>query len=404
MFEPLEQRCLLAAGLIPLDLTVPINRTVEGFTVVGTAQVAADVVVLDPANPADISLTNAMASGTGTLNGTFLGANISGSFTVSGSTPTYEFDFDSPNILGVKVEASGTLNLLVDGTRQVTGTFTSTVEGELDSQTRRFTGMLRLQASADGFQRTIDVPIVVEDAISSFAVPNAALASLSDHVFHDTNENGVRDANEPGVGGVELVLLNGETDEVIESTVSDDAGFYSFINLPDGPYAIRVERVPDNFDLGKQDVGNNDAIDSDVNSRSGRSDNVALTGSQHIRTLDVALRQVTFEWQNPNTTEDVTGEGDVTALDALRIIEHLASNGGDVELAADRPIGSEFYDVTGDGFATALDALRVINAIADTQNSAPAPESVQLPAAMAIVGSRVVGEKTGDQDLKSSLF
>lgn len=367
--EALEPRAVLAAGLIPLDLTVPINRTENGFTVIGTADVSATVVVLDPSDPSQLSITRATTIGSGTLSGLFFGSLITGTFQVDGNVPTYKFTFEPPNLLGIEVTATGTLDLLVDGEFSIDGTFTSTVQGKIDSVTGQFNGTLRLDAEADGFEETLNIPVQLSDVIDGLSVPNAALASIADRVFVDINHNGLKDLVEGGVGGVEISLINGHTNQVLESTRSDDDGFYSFVNLPSDLYILKVDFVPDGFDLGKQRVGTNEAIDSDVDSRGGRTEPISLIGAAHLRTIDIALRQVTFEWQNPNFSADVTGDGVVSALDALRVINAIGTIGTPFNLSSNRPIDAEFLDVTGDGICSALDALQVINALAQIQLS-----------------------------------
>ncbi|WP_197231928.1 dockerin type I domain-containing protein [Novipirellula artificiosorum] len=69
-------------------------------------------------------------------------------------------------------------------------------------------------------------------------------------------------------------------------------------------------------------------------------------------------------WQNPTSIYDVNQRDGVSALDALLILNELASRGAG-PLGA-RPYQSQlpFFDTTGDGSVTALDALRVINQLA----------------------------------------
>jgi hypothetical protein len=94
----------------------------------------------------------------------------------------------------------------------------------------------------------------------------------------------------------------------------------------------------------------------------------------------VAVNQMTSEiveldlpapWQNPLEASDVDASGEVTAGDALRIINELArrafSDGN--SQAMNDPLTVEtwpnvYFDQNGDGNATALDALRVINRLA----------------------------------------
>ncbi len=362
-FESLESRAMLAAGILPLDLTVPIDQSAQGFDVVGNATIEANIVILDPSDPSQLSVTESNVGGTGTLEGTFFGSSIVGTYTVSDPAPTYQLTFNPPNLLQIEISTAGTLDLLVDGSIQVPGTFTATVTGNINVVSKVFAGNLRLTAKADGFEQTITVPIAVSDAIADFEIPNASLASIADQVFADSNDNGVKDNNEVGVGGVQISLLTTDdaSGQTLASVSTDDEGFYSFYNLPDGPYVVRVDSLPDLFDLGKKDAGDDDSVDGDVNSRSGASDPISVTGSDHLRNIDVALRQVALEWQSPNAIQDVNGDLQVTALDALVVINFMGRNGGAVDLPSNRPIGSAFFDVSGDGRASALDALRVIN-------------------------------------------
>lgn len=69
-------------------------------------------------------------------------------------------------------------------------------------------------------------------------------------------------------------------------------------------------------------------------------------------------------YQNPVERFDVTGDGYVTALDALRILNLINARPNDgtpfsvSELTTPPP---DYYDVSGDGFITTLDVLQVIN-------------------------------------------
>jgi hypothetical protein len=91
-------------------------------------------------------------------------------------------------------------------------------------------------------------------------------------------------------------------------------------------------------------------------------------------------------WQNIASPSDINNDGDVTAGDALIIINELqrrAYSDGETSILNDAsgvdPWPSLYYDQNNDGMATALDALRVINQIARSQNSAPSePEFVVI--------------------------
>ncbi|MEO8357934.1 MAG: SdrD B-like domain-containing protein [Chloroflexota bacterium] len=89
--------------------------------------------------------------------------------------------------------------------------------------------------------------------------PNGAW--IGNRVWLDENENGQQDAWEMGVGGVCVHLLNGSSREVMDETVTDSNGYYTF-GRPSGDAIIRFEKS-DSYEFTKQDVGDDDR-DSDV--------------------------------------------------------------------------------------------------------------------------------------------
>jgi hypothetical protein len=91
-----------------------------------------------------------------------------------------------------------------------------------------------------------------------------------------------------------------------------------------------------------------------------------------VQISDVRLA-ATNGWQNPIDRYDVSGNGSMTPLDALLVINQLAApNVFDIRTGRFVEITDEvgpppFYDVNGDGFGTPLDALLVINRLARPQ-------------------------------------
>ena len=95
-------------------------------------------------------------------------------------------------------------------------------------------------------------------------------------------------------------------------------------------------------------------------------------------TLNDTFVQVDFAsaWQNLAQPSDVNNDGNVTAGDALRIINELGrrafsdADTGELDDPANvSPWPNTYFDQNGDRFATALDALRVINELARQANS-----------------------------------
>ncbi len=82
-----------------------------------------------------------------------------------------------------------------------------------------------------------------------------APAGLSGFVYVDTNDNGVKDAGETGIGGVTVTLTGSDDVGAVSTTALTDAtGFYRFQNLRPGTYTI-TESQPDNYKDGKDALG-----------------------------------------------------------------------------------------------------------------------------------------------------
>ncbi|HMF19634.1 MAG TPA: SdrD B-like domain-containing protein, partial [Gemmataceae bacterium] len=81
-------------------------------------------------------------------------------------------------------------------------------------------------------------------------------ASVSGFVYLDANNNGIKDANENGIPGVQ-VTLSGTNDlgaTVSQTVTTDSSGFYSFGNLRPGTYSV-TETPPANYLQGKNSIG-----------------------------------------------------------------------------------------------------------------------------------------------------
>src|SRR5690606_10554765 len=73
------------------------------------------------------------------------------------------------------------------------------------------------------------------------------LGVIGDTIWFDQNGNGVHDEGEPGIEGVVVELLDGDGN-VINRTVTDENGHYSFGGLPVGPdYPYQVRVADENF-------------------------------------------------------------------------------------------------------------------------------------------------------------
>ena len=73
----------------------------------------------------------------------------------------------------------------------------------------------------------------------------------------------------------------------------------------------------------------------------------------------VLLAVDSLAWHNADYPEDVNGDGSMSSIAALIVINDL-NRDGPREVSADVPAG--MVDVNGDGFVSSGDALRIINA------------------------------------------
>jgi hypothetical protein len=90
---------------------------------------------------------------------------------------------------------------------------------------------------------------------------------LGDFVWNDLNANGVQDANEPGIDGLSVKLLNAEGSE-LASTTTANGGFYKFSVPAAGDYRVRFSVLP-GYAFSPQGLGGNPATDSDADPSSG---------------------------------------------------------------------------------------------------------------------------------------
>ncbi|MBP89580.1 MAG: hypothetical protein CMJ64_23200, partial [Planctomycetaceae bacterium] len=80
----------------------------------------------------------------------------------------------------------------------------------------------------------------------------------------------------------------------------------------------------------------------------------------------------TITWHSPTIAEDVNGDGDVSPLDILQIINTINADGP--RRLPTGVGGPPYYDVNDDGFVTAADALIVINFL-NSQSGSPEGEA-----------------------------
>uniref|UniRef100_UPI00262B787B SdrD B-like domain-containing protein n=1 Tax=uncultured Winogradskyella sp. TaxID=395353 RepID=UPI00262B787B len=112
-------------------------------------------------------------------------------------------------------------------------------------------------------------------------------ASLGDTVFLDEDQDGIQDADEEGVAGVTVNLLDCNNNQ-LATTTTDANGNYVFADLdPNEDYKVEFE-VPTGYELSPSNQGNNDSNDSDANAN-GRTSCIDLAPGENNPTIDAGI-------------------------------------------------------------------------------------------------------------------
>ncbi|MCC9656421.1 dockerin type I domain-containing protein [Rhodopirellula sp. JC737] len=144
--------------------------------------------------------------------------------------------------------------------------------------------------------------------------------------------------------------------------VTDASGAFTQTNLADGQYQLQWQPTQVIHSITNTTITvSGGEIVSGVNLNGGLA--------------EIAATRVDSPRYNTDLGEDVNGDGSITALDALQVINDLNLN-GDRSLTFNETSGPKI-DVSNDGVISALDALRVINKLNELDgNSEPAGEWV----------------------------
>lgn len=116
----------------------------------------------------------------------------------------------------------------------------------------------------------------------TFKVPPAHLGDL---VWEDSNGNGVQDAGEAGLAGVE-VQLKSATGDVVATTTTDASGNYHF-DVAAGTYSVTV-KAPAGYAVTGQAQGADATVDSDIDA-AGNTGLVTLAPGATNNNIDAGL-------------------------------------------------------------------------------------------------------------------
>jgi len=112
-------------------------------------------------------------------------------------------------------------------------------------------------------------------------------AQLGNYVWNDINKDGIQDANEVGVAGIVVTLMN-NSNVAIANTITDAYGYYKFNPLEPGIYSVKFT-LPANYVFTLQDVLGDDNVDNDVNTITGQTGNYTLIAGDSNMTVDAGI-------------------------------------------------------------------------------------------------------------------
>ncbi len=123
---------------------------------------------------------------------------------------------------------------------------------------------------SDGYRQDATLLFYLGISADTLAVDLGVTNELrvGDFVWDDLNDNGLQDAQEPGMTGVKVSVVRNDN-KIIKTTTTDATGMYQMVRIPAGNYRM-VFDLPTGYSSAKKQAGGS-AIDSDIN-EDGRSD------------------------------------------------------------------------------------------------------------------------------------
>lgn len=146
---------------------------------------------------------------------------------------------------------------------------------------------------ANGPNTTATFSITSGQEVCDFGAGYYPMATVGNNIFFDDNANGVFDQSEFGMSNVMVELYDGDTDQKLEDTMTDNNGSYLFDYLGKDNYYLKVI-PPTNYIVTIANMGDDD-YDSDVDNSNGpnTTPQYNLTPGMNLENVDVGLVEAT---------------------------------------------------------------------------------------------------------------
>ncbi len=112
---------------------------------------------------------------------------------------------------------------------------------------------------------------------------------LGDFVWYDLNKDGLQQANEAGVPGVSVELIDANTNLVVDVKATNREGYYLFTELAAGDYRVRFFNLPNNTVFTTQGTTAGDGADSNPNPSTGITNVISLVSGDVNLTIDAGI-------------------------------------------------------------------------------------------------------------------
>ena len=186
---------------------------------------------------------------------------------------------------------------------------------------------------------------------NSLAVPIVG-SSLGDYVWYDQNKDGIQDANEQGIAGVRVHLLDASGNPVNDPTTgqpyivdTNATGGYSFEKLNHGDYKVQFE-LPNGYAVSPKDSGGDDALDSDATKDAGNptatTEVISLGVDTNLPIVDLGLNTPVISghiFDDGDGDDNVTTTTPINTPDGVQLYATLLDENGAV--LASTPIAAD---------------------------------------------------------------
>ena len=166
-------------------------------------------------------------------------------------------------------------------------------------------------------------------------------AAIGNRVWFDSDQDGIQDNGEPGIGGVGVELY-GAKGELLESTTTDGSGIYGFDGLVPGDYYLRFV-PPAGYAISPPDQGGDDAADSDIARATGLTEVTTLDPDENDVDWDAGMFTADFgDAPDPSFPTRLASNGAAHTIDGVTFL------GAGVDHESN---GAASPNATGDDFA-----------------------------------------------------